>query len=259
MADRHVRGLAHLVHHEARLEGRHLAPQRRATAVVALHRGQEVGGVRIPCAFFGSRAESMSSRTAGSGPGAEPPVERALDEAVAVLDRRRLRHHRQQRDVGDQEEVDDVVRRARPQVDEHDVHVERAELVEDAHLLLVVDVGRPQHVGGAADQAQAGGRRVHHHVLDALDPPLDEVAERARRRGQAQARVQVRAAEVGVDEDDPRPMRASCHPSEAASSDLPIPPLPPPMDQIWRRVVLAEMPGRTSDTLRAISSSPRPK
>ena len=32
-------------------------------------------------------------------------------------------------------------------------------------------------------------------------------------------------------------MRASCQPIEAASSDLPIPPFPPPIDQIWRRVV----------------------
>jgi hypothetical protein len=32
--------------------------------------------------------------------------------------------------------------------------------------------------------------------------PQDEVAEAARRAGQAQARVQVRAPEVGVDEDD---------------------------------------------------------
>ena len=49
-----------------------------------------------------------------------------------------------------------------------------------------------------------------------------------------------------------RPMRASCQPTEAASSDLPIPPLPPPIDQIWRRVPGAAT-GRTSDTLRAIS------
>ena len=47
-----------------------------------------------------------------------------------------------------------------------------------------------------------GKRGVHHHVLDALHPPLDEVAERARRSGQAEARVQVGPAEVGVDEDD---------------------------------------------------------
>ena len=49
-----------------------------------------------------------------------------------------------------------------------------------------------------------------------------------------------------------RPMRASCQPTEAARSDLPIPPLPPPTDQICRRVRGAAT-GRTSDTLRAMS------
>ena len=46
-----------------------------------------------------------------------------------------------------------------------------------------------------------------------------------------------------------RPMRASCQPTDAVSSDLPIPPLPPPTDQICRRE--APGPGRASDTLSA--------
>ena len=39
-----------------------------------------------------------------------------------------------------------------------------------------------------------------------------------------------------------RPMRASCQPIDAARIDLPMPPLPPPIDQIWRRVRWRRLP-----------------
>ena len=205
VADRHVGGLAHLVHHEARLEGRHLAPQRAGRlAVVALHPRQQVGRRLDPERVLGieRRIEQLAHRLRRSH-GAQPPVERALDEAIAVLDRRGLGHHRQDRDVRQQEEVEDVVRGPGPEVDQHHVDVERPHLVHHANLLQVLDVRRGQEVGGPADHAQPGRLRVREHLVDRRDPALDEVAERALRLRQPQARVEVRAAEVGVHQHDP--------------------------------------------------------
>ena len=116
---------------------------------------------------------------------------------------------REEGEVRDQEEVDDVEGGARAEIEKHDVDVERPHLVEHAHLLGVLDVGGAQEVGGPAHQAEARHRGLDQHVLDALDPALDEVAERALGRGQAEAGVQVRSTQVGVDEHD-----ALAHPRE---------------------------------------------
>ena len=40
--------------------------------------------------------------------------------------------------------------------------------VQQAGLLRVVDVGRGQEIGGAADEPQAGNARFHDHVLDSM-------------------------------------------------------------------------------------------
>ena len=140
----------------------------------------------------------MSSQTR-----AQPAEQRALDEPISVLDRRRLGHDHEQVRVGHQEEVEDVEGGSGPEVHEHDVGVDGAQVAQQPHLLLVLDVRRRQQVGGAADEAQAREVRLHRHFLDALDTAGDEVGQRSLRRGHAEARVEVRAAEVRVHEHDP--------------------------------------------------------
>ena len=169
---------------------------------------------------------------------AQAPVERALDEAVAVLDRRRLGHDRQDRHVRQQEEVEDVVRGAGPEVDEHHVHVERPDLVHHPHLLQVLDVRGGEQVGGPADQraGPGAGVSVRTSSID-RDAALDEVARAcAPACGSPRQVCRLAPPRSASTSTTRRPMRASCQPIEAARSDLPIPPLPPPTDQIWRRV-----------------------
>ena len=134
---------------------------------------------------------------------AQPAVERALDEAVAVLDRRGLGDHGQHREVGDQEEVDDVERGPGPEIEQHHVHVQGLDPVQDPHLLGVLDVGRAEKVGGSADEPQPRRPRVDQDLLDGVAPALDEVAQGVLGVREAQARVQVGPPEVGVHQHHP--------------------------------------------------------
>jgi hypothetical protein len=85
---------------------------------------------------------------------AQPPVQSALDEPVAVLDRGRLGDDREDRHVREQEEVEDVVGGARPEVDEDHVHVEGAHVLHHPDLLQVLDVRGGEQVRRPADEAQ---------------------------------------------------------------------------------------------------------
>ena len=201
-ADGGVGGAAHLVHHEARAEGGEGGLQRRqGRRALVLHRAQQLH--RRADAPQVGRVHGEIEDLLGLGVvagRAQAAEQRALDEAVAVLDRRRLRRHHHQVDVRHQEEVDDVERGPRPQVHQDDVRVDGLQPAQQPHLLLVLDVGGGQEVGGAADQAQPREVRLHRDVLDALHAAQDEVGEGALGRGHAEAGVQVRAAEVRVDQ-----------------------------------------------------------
>jgi hypothetical protein len=162
---------AHLVHHEARVEGRDLVlERRRLSGRLLLDDRQQVGRRADAVGVLGvERRVHDLAHALGRGHRAQAPVERALDEAVAVLDRGGLGHDRQHPDVRDQEEVEDVEGGPGAQVDQHDVDVERADAVQQAHLLLVLDVRGRQHVGRAADEAQARTARLLRDLLDRLD------------------------------------------------------------------------------------------
>ena len=186
------------------LEGRHLAAAAasdrpgasRSTARQQVERRADARtGSWGPARSPRSRARPRSSRGR-----AQPPVERALDEAVAVLDRRGLGHDHQQADVRDQEEVDDVVGRCpRPGRSARRPRRGRGSGSARAPSAGSLMLAAARKSDGAADQAQPGTARLHRDVLDALHPAADEVAQRSARAPARPRQVcRFAPAEVGV-------------------------------------------------------------
>ena len=97
---------------------------------------------------------------------------------------------------------------------------------EQPHLLGVLRVRRVEVIHRARDEPEVRDAGGGDGVLDLLDAPLDEVGERPARQVDPERRVQVRAAEVRVDEDDllsaPRELDAEVRRDEAlADAALP--------------------------------------
>ena len=88
------------------------------------------------------------------------------------------------------------------EVQEDIVRIKRLEVPEKPRLLREIGVGRIEEVLGAADEAQVRDAGLDDDVLDGLDTPVQKIGERHLRDADAERRVKVRAAEVGVHEQD---------------------------------------------------------
>jgi hypothetical protein len=133
----------------------------------------------------------------------EPPQEGALQEAVGVLDRGRLRDHHQQADVGGEEEVERGRARAGAEIDDEVVHRQPLHLLDEARALRRPRVGDPARIALARDQPQPGDGGLDDDVLDLRHALLEEIGQGDARPLDADEGVHVGAAEIGIEQDHP--------------------------------------------------------
>ena len=72
---------------------------------------------------------------------------------------------------------------------------------QESGFLSIFQIRRGEMVVCAADESEVLDAGLENHVVNRLDAPTDEIAQRERRRGQAQASMEIRPTEVGVDHD----------------------------------------------------------
>ena len=128
-------------------------------------------------------------------------VETHFEEAVGVLDRARLGDHNKEALLRNEKEINDVERDPGTDVEQDEIGVHGSDTGQESDFLSIFQIRRGEMVVCAADESEVLDAGLENHVVNRLDAPTDEIAQRERRRGQAQASMEIRPAEVGVDHD----------------------------------------------------------
>ena len=163
---------------------------------------------------------------------AQRAVEGCLEEVLGVLDRRRLGRHDDETAPGEQEEVEDVERAARAEIEHDVVDVEAADLAKQHLLLAVLGIGHLEQGLIAAHEPEIRNRGLDHQLGERSDLAGQEMRQGARGRETPSSVWRFAPPRSTSITAQRRPVPAMAAARLAATTDLPTPPLPPPTAQM---------------------------
>ena len=86
-------------------------------------------------------------------------------------------------------------------VEQDEIGVHGGNPGQESGFLSIFQIRRGEMIVCAADEPEVLDAGIENHIVNRLDATADEIAQRERRRGQAQASMEIRPAEIGVDHD----------------------------------------------------------
>jgi len=124
-----------------------------------------------------------------------------------------------------QEKVDDVVGRARAEIEEDKVRINLAQLVDKAQLLRITRIGEAQRSAGTADQLEIFNGRIEEDIAQTLFLQGIEMIKGVLRFKNPHAGVEIGAPQIGVYHNHPVAQRSQADADRCCKHRLADPPL----------------------------------